>query len=104
VLIHSEGVALDAAVRLGIRHGMMYRVLGQPVVGSIVILDQRTVLKKVSWYDLTLVEEQSKTSYQSAAEVVGMSSILEGAATTAAGLMGSEIDLGGDTSLAKREC
>jgi hypothetical protein len=34
VLICSEGVTLDAVVRLGIREGMMYMVLGQPVVGS----------------------------------------------------------------------
>jgi hypothetical protein len=37
-------------------------------------------------------------------EVAGMSSSSEGAATAAADLMGSEIDPGGDTSLAKREC
>jgi hypothetical protein len=34
VLIRAEGAALDATVRLGIRQGMMYRVLGQPVGGS----------------------------------------------------------------------
>jgi hypothetical protein len=60
--------------------------------------------KKVSWYDLTLMEEQSRTSDQSATEVAGMSSSSEGAATATADLMGSEIDPGGDTSLAKREC
>jgi hypothetical protein len=32
----------DAAVRLGIREGMMYRVLGQPIVGSKGILDCRS--------------------------------------------------------------
>jgi hypothetical protein len=59
VLIRAEGAALDAAVRLGIRQGMMYRVLGQPVGGSRGILDQRSVSKKVSWYDLTLMAEQT---------------------------------------------
>jgi hypothetical protein len=34
VLIREEGVALDVVVRLGIRKGMMYRVLGQPAGGS----------------------------------------------------------------------
>jgi hypothetical protein len=48
VLLCAEGVALDAAVRLGIRQGMMYRVLGWPVGGSKGILDQRSVSKKVS--------------------------------------------------------
>jgi hypothetical protein len=119
VLIRAEGAdTQDAAVRLGIREGMMYRVLGQPVVGSKVILDQRSVsvaescgrvassktAKSVSWYDLTLMEEPSRTSDQSATEVAGMSSSSEGAATTTTELMGSEIDPGGDTSLAKREC
>jgi hypothetical protein len=47
VLIRAEGAALDAAARLGIRQGMMYRVLGQPVGGSRGILDQRSVSKKV---------------------------------------------------------
>jgi hypothetical protein len=72
----------------------MYRVLGQPVVGSKGILDQRSVSvvessgrvtssKTVSWYDLTLMDEQSRRSDQSAAEVAGMSSSSEGAATTA---------------------
>jgi hypothetical protein len=32
VLIRSEGATLDVVVRLGIMEGMMYRVLGQPVV------------------------------------------------------------------------
>jgi hypothetical protein len=77
----------DAAVRLGIREGMMYRVLGQPVVGSKGILDRR--------------------SDQSAVEVAGGSSSSEGAATTT-DLMGSEIDPRGGSSrstfLAKREC
>jgi hypothetical protein len=89
VLIRSEGAdTQDAAVRLGIREGMMYRVLGQPVVGSKGILDRR--------------------SDQSAAEVAGGSSSSEGAATAAADLMGSKIDPGGGSSrstfLAKREC
>jgi hypothetical protein len=105
VLIRAEGAALDATVRLGIRQGMMYRVLGQPVGGSRGILDQRSVSKKVSWYDLTLMDEQSNTSDQSATEVAGGSSGSEGAATTTTtDLIGSEIDPGGDTSLAKREC
>jgi hypothetical protein len=51
VLIRSEGASLDATVRLGIRKGMMYRVLGQPVVGSKGILDQ----DQCQW--LSLVDE-----------------------------------------------
>jgi hypothetical protein len=66
VLIQTEGAALDATVRLGIMQGMMYRVLGQPVGGSRGILDQRSMSKKVSWYDLTLMAERNNTSYQSA--------------------------------------
>lgn len=35
VLIQSKGVgSQDVAVRLGIREGMMYKLLGQPVRGS----------------------------------------------------------------------
>ena len=105
VLIWAEGAALDTAVRLGIRQGMMYMALGQPVGGSRGILDQRSVSKKVNWYDLTLMDEQNNTSDQSATEVAGGSSGSEGAPTTAAtNLIGSEIDHGGDTSLTKREC
>jgi hypothetical protein len=83
---------------------MMYRVLGQPIVGSKGILDQRSVLETVRWYDMTLMDEQSRISDQSTAEVAGMSSSLKGAATTTTYFMRSEIDLGGDTFLAKREC
>jgi len=126
VLIRVEGAALDAAVRLDIKQGLMYRVLGQPVGGSREILDQRSMLKKVSWYDLTLMAEWKNTSDQSAIEVVGGSSGSEGATTTttsdfievvggSSGLegatttttsyfIGSKIDPGGDTSLSKREC
>jgi hypothetical protein len=49
------------------------------------------------------MEEQSRTSDQSTAKVVRMSSSSKGASTATADLMGSEIDPGGDTSLAKRE-
>jgi hypothetical protein len=62
VLIQAKGAALDAALRLGIKQGMMYRVLGQPVGGSRGILDHRSVLKKVNWYDLTLMVERNSTS------------------------------------------
>jgi hypothetical protein len=62
------------------------------------------IAKCVSWYDLTLMEESSKTSYQSATEVAGMSSSSKGASKTATDLMGSKIDPGGDTSLTNREC
>jgi hypothetical protein len=90
-------------------------VLGQHVVGSKGILDQSSMpvakssgrvvsSKTVNWYDLTLKEEKSRTSDQSAAEVAGMSSSLEGKATATADLMESEIDPGRDTSLTKREC
>jgi hypothetical protein len=65
---------------------------------------QVTSSKKVSWYDLTLMDEQCRRSDRSAAEVAGMSSSSEGATTIVADLMGSEIDPSGDTSLAKREC
>jgi hypothetical protein len=66
----------------------MYRVLGQPVVGSKGILDRR--------------------SDQSAAKVARGSSSLEGPTTTTTYLMGLEIDPGGGSSrstfFAKREC
>jgi hypothetical protein len=59
VVIHSKGEnTLDATVRLGIKNGMMYRVLRQPVVGSKGILDH--------------------TSDHSATKVAGGSSISEG--------------------------
>jgi hypothetical protein len=78
----------DAAVRFGIKEGMLYRVLGQPVVGSKGILDHR--------------------SDQSAAEIAGGSSSSDGEVTAAANLMGSEIDpregSSKSTFLAKREC
>jgi hypothetical protein len=89
VLIRSEGAdTQDAAVRLGIREGMMYRVLGQPMCGSKGILDRR--------------------SDQSATKVAGGSFSSEGAVIAAIDLMRSEIDPGGgfsrSTFLAKREC
>jgi hypothetical protein len=87
VRIQAEGAALDAAVRLGIRQGMMYKVLGQHVGGSKGILDQRSVSNKVKWYDSTLMVERNSTLDQSAAEVGG-SSDSEGAAT-ATDLIGS---------------
>jgi hypothetical protein len=41
VLIHSKGAdTQDAVVRLGIREGMLYRLLGQPVCESKGILDR----------------------------------------------------------------
>jgi hypothetical protein len=68
---------------------MMYRVLGQLVGGPRGILDQRSVSKTISWCDLTLIEEQRRTSDHNAAEVAGMSSSIKGAATTTTtGLMG----------------
>jgi hypothetical protein len=89
VLIRSEGAnTQDAAMRLGIREGMMYRVLGQPIVGSKGILDNR--------------------SYHSVVEVAGGSSNSEGPTTTTTNLMGSKIDPRGGSSrstfLAKKEC
>jgi hypothetical protein len=98
-------VALDVTMRLGIRKDMMYMVLGQPIGGSRGILDQRSVSNKVSWYDLKLMAEQNNTSDQSATEVAGGSSSSEGETTTTTTyLIGLEIDLGGDTSITKREC
>jgi hypothetical protein len=105
VLLCAEGAAFDATMRLGIMQGMMYRLPGQPVGGSKGSLDQRSVSGTVSWYDITLMDEQNNTSDQSATEVAGGSSCSEGATTTTStDLIGSEIDLGGDNSLAKREC
>jgi hypothetical protein len=66
------------------------------------ILDQRSVLELVSWYDMTLMDEQTRRSDQSAVEVARMSSSSEGSTTAAVDLMGLEIDPGGDTSHAKR--
>jgi hypothetical protein len=43
VLIRSKREALDAAVRLGIRQGMMYRLLGRPMLGSSGFLDSNSV-------------------------------------------------------------
>jgi hypothetical protein len=82
VLIHSEGATLDAAVRLGIKKGMMYRLLGQPMDESKGILDSRSVLvlereqvarksewslrtqassstlRGLGWYEMTLIDAQ----------------------------------------------
>jgi hypothetical protein len=75
-------------VRLGIREGILYRLLRQPVCGSKGILDRR--------------------SDQSAVEVAGGSSSAEGAAISTTELIGSVIDPGGGSSrstfLTKREC
>jgi hypothetical protein len=75
-------------VRLGIREGMLYRFLGQPVCGSKGIFDRRLD--------------------QSATEVAGGSSSSKGATTTKIDLMGSVIYPGGGSSrstlFAKREC
>jgi hypothetical protein len=43
VLIRSKGAALDATVRLGIRQGMMYKLLGRPMLGSSGFLDADSV-------------------------------------------------------------
>jgi hypothetical protein len=120
VLIWSEGAdTQDAIVRLGIRENMMYKVLGQPVVGSKGILDCRSVsktesselvtpskiVKTVNWYDMTLMDEENWLPNQSVAEVARGSSNSAGAViAVAADLMSSEIDPRGDTCLAKREC
>jgi hypothetical protein len=73
VLILSGGAdTQDEVVRLGIKEGMLYRVLRQPVVGSKGILDHR--------------------SNQSAAKVARGSSSSVGAATATTDLIGSEID------------
>ena len=77
VLIRAEGAALDATMRLDIRKGMMYKVLGQLVGGSRGILDQRSVSKKVGWYDFRLMEETRRTSDHSATQITRMSSILD---------------------------
>jgi hypothetical protein len=48
-----------------------------------------TSSKIVSWYDMTLMDEQSRISYQSATKVVGGSSSSEGATiATTTDLMG----------------
>ena len=62
VLICSEGATLDATMRLGIREGMMYKELGQPVVGSKGILDQRSMPETVNWYDMILMDGQRRIS------------------------------------------
>ena len=46
VLIRSEGATLDVTVRLGIKKGTMYRLLGQPVCESKGILDLGSVLSE----------------------------------------------------------
>jgi hypothetical protein len=62
-------------------------------------------VKSVSWYDMTLMDEENKLSDQSATEVARGSSSSEGAATTkTTDLMGLEIDPSGDIFLAKRDC
>jgi len=66
-------------VRLGIKEGMLHRVLGQPSVGSKGILD--------------------RILYYGAIEIVGGSSYSKGATTTTTYLMGLEIDLGGGSSI-----
>jgi hypothetical protein len=50
---------------------------------------------------MTLMDEENRVSDQSATKVAGGSSSSKGAAVD---LMWSEIDPGGDTFLAKREC
>jgi len=59
----------------------------------------------VSLYDMTLMDEQSRRLDQSATKVAGGSSNSKGATiATTTDLMGSKIDLGGDTFLPKTAC
>jgi hypothetical protein len=102
-IICSKGATLDATMSIGIREGVMYRVLRQPLVGSKGILDCRSISetessgrvassktsKSVNWYDITLMDEGNRLSYQSAVEIAGGSSSSEGEGTTATDLMGS---------------
>jgi hypothetical protein len=82
VLLCGEGATLDATMSLEIMQGMMYRLLARPVVGSRGSLNQSSVSGTISWYEMTLMDEQRITSDHSE----------------------TETNLGGDNSLAKREC
>jgi hypothetical protein len=131
VHIYLEGATLDAATVLGVRQGRLYRLLGQPVCKSKGTLDSELVLvtggceatsstvRSLSWYEMTQLDAQeceetpkgmerrNRSSAQDPVQVAGKLSGSEGAATTADGVMGLEIDPGGgskSTFLAEREC
>jgi hypothetical protein len=85
---------------------------GSPEFGSVSMREQEALLSKLTWYEMTLMEEEHRDLDQSsAAKVAGSSSSegvgsssLEGTATEAKDM----IDHGGgatrSTFLAKREC
>jgi hypothetical protein len=87
VLICSEGATLDAAVRIGIKIGMMYRMLVQSTVGSNGILDLRSMFDTIIWYDIPLMEDHSRTSYQGVVKVAAGSSSSEGVVIATTDLM-----------------
>ena len=68
VLLCAEGAALDATVRLGIRQGMMYRLLGQPVIGSrgslefgsVSMREKEAHLSRPMRFEMTLMEEEHR--------------------------------------------
>jgi hypothetical protein len=109
--LYPEGVSSDTRVLLGVQSERLYRVLGQPVVGSSGWLEPESDSSEASerghWMD--------RSSHQRSTEVVGDASSSEGAeassamgaATTTEDMMRLETDSGGgtrSTSLAKREC
>jgi hypothetical protein len=77
-------------VRLGIKEGKMYRLLGQPVVGfrrslalssreslefgSVSVREHEALLSRPTWYEMTLMEEEPKYPDQSSIAVVAGSS------------------------------
>jgi len=94
VLLCSEGETLDAALVIGIREEP-YRFPGQLVDGSKRILDSVSVTKshrqetssrsvsRLSWYEMTLEDEEETSPNLNRVQVTGGSFSSEGAATTA---------------------
>ena len=71
-------------MRLGIRDGALYRLLGQPLVkskgsldyGSLSVTDgeREASLNRLTWYEMALMDEENKFLDQSPTQGVGGSS------------------------------
>jgi hypothetical protein len=126
LFIYPEGATPDTSTVLGVRYERLYRLLGQPVIVSNGFLDSESVfvsltdgceassstVKRLSWYEMTLMEEENRYPGQSSTTEVAGSSISEGAGSSSSEGATTEaedmIDHGGgatrSTFLAKREC
>jgi hypothetical protein len=109
--LYPEGISSDTSVLLGVQSERLYRVLGQPVVGSSGWLEPESDSCEASergpWMDRSLDQSSVQVVGDASSSEGAEASSAEGAATAAEDMMGLETDPGGgskSTSLAKREC